>query len=145
MSIAEKVTIAIGIVGAVFAGYQTWDILDRRHDVSAAFQAVMWIAVILVIAYAIYGNLKDARRSKGLQADITRIRDEHREQLALHDRAIVVIVQANESLKAQLQQKELEATASHTLYLRQVELYESMRRQVETRRRGNTSKELRTW
>ena len=114
---------------------------------NAALQVSLWIVSAIVVVYAVYRNLKDSRRSANLRAEIAAIQEQHRGQLALHDQAMVAIVHANESLKKQLQQKEFEADANQTMYLRQVETSHSMRRQLDAQRiaKTNKNKELRTW
>lgn len=81
MSRAEKATIAIGVLGIILMGYQAWDILDRRRNVTAAIAVSVWIIAAGMIGYSIYSNLKDAHRADTLRSEIITIKDEHTTQM----------------------------------------------------------------
>ncbi len=71
-------SIIIGIVGLILAGVQVWDILERRGISGAAFAVIVWVVAFGMIAYAVYRNLKDARRAAQLHSEIVTIKDEYK-------------------------------------------------------------------
>jgi hypothetical protein len=87
MSKGEKWTVTLGIIGVVGVGLQVWIALlhEEEHRPGIMTTVAIVLLGLLVAAvniYAIYRNLKDAKRAAELRAEIVTIKDEHATQIA---------------------------------------------------------------
>src|ERR1700683_1379454 len=85
MSKAERIYIALGVLTVVIAGLTFWVAILHEQEHRSDLPTRVGVVIVALIylgggAYAVYRNLKGAKRADILRAEIVTIRDEHETQ-----------------------------------------------------------------